>query len=459
MAKTKISEWSTTPASNTDIDGINIAEGCAPSGINDAIRELMSQVKDLYSGTTGDAISIAGGGTGQVTANAAFNALAPSQTSNSGKYLTTNGTSTSWATVSSTGNLGFTNRIINGDMRIDQRNAGASVSITNANQYSVDRWSGQSSTAGSKYTLQQSSTAPAGFTKSLLATSTSAYTLAAGDYFLIDQVIEGSNWADLAWGTANAATVTLSFWVRSSLTGTFGGALKSYSGAAYGYPFSYTISAADTWEQKSITIAGPTSTWAASTTNGGAVEVLFSMGTGTTYSGTAGAWVASTRFSATGATSVVGTNGATFYVTGVQLEKASTATSFDYRPYGTELALCQRYFETSSSAGTAPANGVYSFASSGANANSSGGLWFSYHWVFFKVNKRISTPTMTFYGSSGLPQWLNNGTWTTLSFIDVGTADGSGVQSDSGVTIRTGTTGSQYNAIYIRGTWTASAEL
>ena len=133
----------------------------------------------------------------------------------------------------------------------------------------------------------------------------------------------------------------LSFWVRSSLTGTFGGALQNGAGNR-SYPFSYAVVAANTWEQKAVTIVGDTSgTWL--TTNGIGIEAFFSLGAGSTVSGTAGAWAASGLISATGAVSVVGTNGATFYITGVQLEKGSTATSFDYRPYGTELALCRRY--------------------------------------------------------------------------------------------------------------------
>jgi hypothetical protein len=156
------------------------------------------------------------------------------------------------------------------------------------------------------------------------------------------QVIEGYNTADFAWGTASASTITVSFWVRSSLTGTFGGALKN-AGASYSYPFTYTISSANTWEQKSITITGATASTFAATTSA-SIEIYFSMGTGSTFNGTAGAWAAADYRSATGAVSVVGTNGATFYITGVQLEKGSTATSFDYRPYGTELALCQRYY-------------------------------------------------------------------------------------------------------------------
>jgi hypothetical protein len=241
--------------------------------------------------------------------------------------------------------LGFKNRIINGAMVIDQRNAGASVTPTTTG-YTLDRWRA-GITVGSKFSVQQSSTAPNGFTKSALITSLSAYSVSSGDILSFQQFIEGNNTADLGWGTASAATVTLSFWVRSSLTGTFGGALSN-NDANRSYPFTYTISAANTWEQKSITIAGDTSgTWETGNLIG--IQIRFGLGVGSTYSGTAGAWSGSNFFSATGATSVVGTNGATFYITGVQLEKGSTATSFDYRPYGTELQLAQRYYQVYSS--------------------------------------------------------------------------------------------------------------
>lgn len=232
------------------------------------------------------------------------------------------------------------NRIINGAMVIDQRNAGASVTPTNAT-YAIDRFI-NNLTQASKFSVQQSTTAPAGFSNSMLVTSLSAYSITSTDNFQFEQRVEGFNFADMAWGTASAATVTLSFWVRSSLTGTFGGSLRNNAGDR-SYPFSYTISAANTWEQKTVTIAGDiTGTWIGGT-NGIAVRVGFSLGTGSTLSGTAGSWASANYLGATGATSVVGTNGATFYITGVQLEKGTQATSFDYRPYGTELALCQRY--------------------------------------------------------------------------------------------------------------------
>jgi hypothetical protein len=231
-------------------------------------------------------------------------------------------------------------------MRIDQRNAGTSYSLTPTDAlYTLDRWQAVFSQV-TKYTVQQNAgsvTPPVGFTNYLGCTSTSAYSVAAGDYFFINQLIEGLNLADLGWGTANAKTVTLSFWVRSSLTGTFGGALTN-SAQNRSYPFTYTISSANTWEYETITIAGDTSgTWL--TTNGTGVRVRLGLGVGSTYNGTAGSWAAGNLMSATGATSVVGTSGATFYITGVQLEVGTSATGFEYVDQTTQLAMCQRYYQ------------------------------------------------------------------------------------------------------------------
>jgi len=239
---------------------------------------------------------------------------------------------------------GFRNRIINGGMTIDQRNEGVSVTPTNS-QYLVDRWQA-SLTQASKYTAQQNAgavTPPAGYINYLGFTSSSAYSVASDDIFGFGQVIEGFNVADLGWGTASAQAVSLSFWVRSSLTGSFGGAFKNL-GDTRNYPFTYTISVANTWEQKTITVAGDTSgTWL--TNNSAGINIRFSLGCGTTYSGTAGAWTGTNVWQPTGSTSVVGTSGATFYITGVQLEKGSVATPFEFRSIGQELALCQRYYE------------------------------------------------------------------------------------------------------------------
>lgn len=242
----------------------------------------------------------------------------------------------------------FRNRIINGAMVLDQRNAGASVTPTNG-QYLVDRWKA-ALTQSSKFSVQQNAgaiTPPAGFKNYLGVTSLSSYSIGSGDIFGIIQSIEGYNIADLGWGTANAKTVTLSFQVYSSLTGTFGGVIQN-DAQTYSYPFSYSIPVANTWTSISITIAGQTSgVWGSTNTTG--LLMNFGLGVGSTYSATANTWASGNYFSATGATSVVGTNGATFYITGVQLEVGSSATGYEYRQYGQELALCQRYYYVTSS--------------------------------------------------------------------------------------------------------------
>jgi hypothetical protein len=260
--------------------------------------------------------------------------------------VTANGLSlSSTASINALNTFGFENRLINGDFRIDQRNSGSVYSMS-ASVYTLDRWLGYTSQTN-KYTVQQNAgsvTPPAGYVNYLGVTSSSAYTLAATDQFFVSQYIEGYNSADLAFGTASAKTVTLSFWVRSSLTGSFGGALSN-AGLDRNYLFSYTINSANTWEQKFVTIAGDTSgTWLQTTGIGMRVE--FNLGTGTTYSGAANTWLSTLYVTApTGSTSVVSTNGATWYVTGVQFEAGSQATSFDFRSIGTEFALCQRYFQ------------------------------------------------------------------------------------------------------------------
>jgi len=235
---------------------------------------------------------------------------------------------------------GLKNRIINGDMRIDQRNAGT-VTVNSSGLYTVDRWQANQTSAG-KFSVGKSTVAPAGFTNSYLATSLSAYSVSSSDIFFFLQQIEGLNVADLGWGTSSAQTVTLSFWVRSSLTGTFGGVFTNSAGNR-SYPYTYTINSANTWEQKSVTVAGDTTgTWL--TDNGIGISVIFGLGGGASRSGTAGSWQAANLYTATGATSLVGTNGATFYITGVQLEVGSTATPFERRMYTNELQLCQRYY-------------------------------------------------------------------------------------------------------------------
>jgi len=237
---------------------------------------------------------------------------------------------------------GMRNRIINGDMVFDQRNAGASVTPTNG-AYVLDRWSPQFSQT-SKISVQQVTDAPTGFSYSSKITSLSSYSVVSGDYFIYRQHIEGYNSADFGFGTASPSTITVSFWVKSSLTGNFSVSVYNNDGTR-SYPVLYTISSANTWEFKTVVVPGINSgTWL--TTNGIGVSVGFGLGGGSTFSSTSGVWDTSGSWKphATGAVSVVGTNAATWQVTGVQLEKGSAATAFEYRQYGQELALCQRYF-------------------------------------------------------------------------------------------------------------------
>jgi hypothetical protein len=314
--------------------------------------------------------------------------------------------------------ISFKNRIINGAMTIFQRNA----SVT-SNAYYVDRWQYVNSQSA-KGTANQSSNAPAGFSYSSIFTSSSAYTVLTGDYFVIDQTIEGYNVADLGWGTANAKTVTLSFWVQSSLTGTFGGSFRNAAGNR-SYPFSYTISSANTWEYKTITVAGDTTgTWG--TTNGGGVDIAFGLGAGTSFSGTAGAWTTGNLISSTGAVSVVGTSGATFYVTGVQLEVGTQATTFDYRSYGTELALCQRYFQT--------VGGVASGSNQRIGPAASYSTTIQDCSVAFSPIMRV-TPTLTAPSGSNYYTMYSNGGgygFSSISMTDASTQS-AGLRGNAGV--------------------------
>ena len=340
------------------------------------------------------------------------------------------------------------NRIINGDMRIDQRNAGASGTATGV--YTVDRWNYGASTT-SKLTWGQnlnSVTPPVGFTNYLGAQSSSSYSLGSGDYFGFTQPIEGYNIADLAWGTANAKSITISAWVYSSLTGTFGGALRNATNAV-SYPFSYSIPSANTWTYISFTVPGPTiGTW--NTTNGTGLQVLFSVGIGSTYSGAAGSWTANNYLGATGQTNIVATNNATWYITGVQLEQGSVATPFERPLYSKQLADCQRYFEMSYDQGTAIGSATstgsswaFSFGPAGFT---SGGIQ-----TYYKVSKRAA-PTVTTYsivtGASGkVYSSANAADYTT-------TINGSGLFGFGAYW--TQASANSINASYH---WTSSAEL
>jgi hypothetical protein len=235
------------------------------------------------------------------------------------------------------GGLTGRNLIINGAMQVDQRNITAT-----ADGYTLDRFRADHSTDGA-FSVAQNTTSPADFEYSLKWTVTTAdASLAATQYAYIRTRLEGNSVAHLNWGTSDAKAVTLSFYIRSSVTGTFGGAV--WNGAFdRSYPFTYTVSSADTWEKKTITISGDTTgTWLTDTDAG--LNLAPFASAGSTYSGTAGAWAGAGYVTATGATNIMSTLNATIYITGVQLEVGETATPFEHRSYGDELARCQRYY-------------------------------------------------------------------------------------------------------------------
>lgn len=304
---------------------------------------------------------------------------------------------------------GMRNRIINGDMRIDQRNAGASITPASA-QYNVDRWV-TFLTQSSRVTVQQNAgsvTPPAGFTNYLGITSTGATTVGAGDAFTLIQVVEGFNIADLNWGTAAAVPVTISFWVRSSLTGTFGGSIRN-NGNSRSYPFTFTINAANTWEFKTLTVPGDTSgTWL--TNNGIGISLAFGLGVGSNFTGPAGVWASSNFNSANGTVSMVATNGATFYLTGVQLEAGPFATPFERRHYGQELMLCQRYFERwdgSASEMIGPVGQAFGSASGETT-------------IIYVVEKR-APPVVSTTGSFAVWIGSGNANHTSMGFVELRT--------------------------------------
>jgi hypothetical protein len=346
----------------------------------------------------------------------------------------------------------FRNRLINGAMVIDQRNAGASVTPING-QYTLDRFQA-TLTQASKFTVQQNAgsvTPPTGFINYLGITSSSAYSVLVGDTFIIGQNIEGLNITDLAWGTANAKTVTLSFQVYSSLTGSFGGALLN-SATNRSYTFSYSVPTANTWTSISVTIAGDTSgTWL--TTNGIGMYVRFGLGSGSTFTQTANSWGTGNVVQPPSTVSVVGTSGATFYITGVQLEVGTNATSFENIDIARLTVQCQRYYAKTFPQGTAPAQNAGATGALMQQDSGSTSYGAQLGWRF-PVTMRTTPSTITFYNPSAANANVRN----LATNADCTNAASSVPTSDSGTNIvgvsSSGLAG-QTLAVHI----TASAEL
>ena len=237
---------------------------------------------------------------------------------------------------------GRRNLIINGAMEIQQRSSGNYTTLTGG-YMGIDRYHVYANPA-SKLTYEPSTDSPTGFSNSFKITSTSAYTPTSGNYFYMGQRIEGHNWKHLEYGTSNAKTITISFWVKSSITGTWSGIVKN-SSQNRTFPWEYTISSANTWEKKSVTVPGcPDGTWATDTNDSAWIYFCIGSSTsGTTYLGSANSWQSSNLIGTTGSNSLPNTNGATWYMTGLQAELGTQMTEFEYRTIGEELKLCQRY--------------------------------------------------------------------------------------------------------------------
>jgi hypothetical protein len=330
----------------------------------------------LTSDTSGD-LELQSGGTtkAKITSSGLQNASGSAITSQAGK-----------------------NKIINGDMRIDQRNGGASNTLVgtstshSTSAMMTDRWQLFLHGITNAQTYQQVTDAPAGFSHSLKITNNSTtQSVGAGNALTPRQKIEGLNTAHLNWGTSDAKTITISFWVKASVTGTYP---VSISNNAFdrAYVSTYTVSSANTWEKKTVTIAGDTSgTWLTSNSLG--INVMFGLDAGTNFDTTANEWVAGSKRSISSNVHFVANASATWQITGVQLEEGTSATPFEHLQYGHQLELCQRYYEKSYNQTTVPATAQIAGAASSVSSSSAPTQG---NGVTFKVTKRAA-PTMAIY--------------------------------------------------------------
>lgn len=321
--------------------------------------------------------------------------------------------------------LGFRNKIINGDMRIAQRGT-ATITGSSSVQYPVDRWAVYNGTG--TVTFAQSTDAPAGFNASLNATVTATGSYSTSGYTQITHKIEGFNCQDLAYGTSSAKTVVLSFWSKSSVVGTQNVSFKN-SGNNRVYVATYTIDAANTWEKKIVTVVGDTTgTWLVD--SGIGLEVTFNLGMGTTYDVTAGSWqAAAAKYSTSGAIDFAANSGATFYITGLQLEQNLQPTPFEQRPFSVELNLCKRYYETTynygTPAGTATSDGAF------YHGGISDGSGYVYLTTMLSTPKRVEVAAGQ-SGSYGVKFYTTGGTVNQALYIRSAT---SGASTTLGVNV------------------------
>ena len=348
MAKNNITQYDATAANNTDIDSINIAEGMAASDVNNAIRSLMSHLKNMDTGSQAlTSPSFTAMSTDTINEKTSTNGVAiDSVTLKDGEL----GTTASPVPINSSslngGQFGGRRNILyNGAMMVAQRGTTASFAGSGGGYVSLDRFK-TFSNGGGALTLSQETDVPSGegFINSMKVTvNTADSSIATGDYYVLQQNIEGNACSHLMQGTANAETITISFYVKSSLTGNFGGALNN-NASNRAYPFQYTINSANTWEKITKTITLDTSgTWATDNTIG--LRLQWDFGSGATFQGTANAWASANYHTAPSSVQLIGTNSATWFVTGFQIEVGSVATPFEHRSFGEEKRLCQRYYQ------------------------------------------------------------------------------------------------------------------
>ena len=262
------------------------------------------------------------------------------QTTNTGAVVTGICTATSFSGsgegLTRTTQLSHRNLVINGDMRIAQRGS----SFTANGSYGSDRF--KTSFGAGGFNTQNVSDAPAGFDKSVKIIQTS---YGSASYKMLQTYIEGHDIVGLGWGASGAKSATLSFYVKGSVTGTYGVTIQNAAtgGSRVSYVSSYTINSANTWEFKTVTITGPTSyTWYTDTQRG--IGIIFSLGSTPYATSTLNQWQVANVFDVSGGVDLSNNSGATLYVTGVQFEPGEQSTPFEYRSYTEELARCQRYF-------------------------------------------------------------------------------------------------------------------
>ncbi len=248
-------------------------------------------------------------------------------------------------TANITNNLSNRNIVDNGEFVVSQRKEFSSAVTQTGEAFTIDRWKTRM-TANSKFSVQQVADAPAGFYNSAKITSLAATTVGASDYYQFQQGIEGYNINPANFGTPTAKPMVLSFYVKSSLTGTFSVCFSNYTGNKF-LTQNYTISSENTWERKTISVPAITSgTWERAA--GAGLFIYFTLGAGSGTLRSTGSWIDSNFGRAgTGSTNVVATNGATWQVTGVQLEinSSGVATDFEHRSYGEELQRCRRCYQ------------------------------------------------------------------------------------------------------------------